>query len=224
MYKRLIRIDPLIHLPEHYYLNKDDDCLFLGEYTSQGGHGHSETNKLIYNLKKYPYKKDTAEWRYKQQAIEKIACCFYNLLKGDILNCCTFIPVPPSKVKEDPAYDNRLLQILYKIQDHAGKLIDIRELVVQKNSTSPSHEQKNTPRKSPQEHIKNYIINEELINPKPNIIFVFDDMLTTGSHFKAIQKMIHSRYAQDKIFIPIKGLFISRRSLKSDDSLLDSDN
>ena len=56
---------------DHCYLSVGDKCFYHGEYTPRRGFNYSETNNLILNLKKDMSRKETPEWRYKEEAIEK---------------------------------------------------------------------------------------------------------------------------------------------------------
>ena len=44
--QQLTQIDELM-LPDHVYLDDEDTCYFLGEYTARQGYGYSTTNQLI---------------------------------------------------------------------------------------------------------------------------------------------------------------------------------
>lgn len=83
--------------------------------------------------------------------------------------------------------------------------LDIRELIVQETSTDPAHHSDNRPRPETLEHL--YIIDKTLTEPKPQVIGLFDDVLTTGAHFKAAQSLLNNAFPGVRII----GLFIARR-------------
>jgi hypothetical protein len=56
------------------------------------------------------------------------------------------------------------------------------------------------------ELFKVYEINKKLIQPIPKKNFIFDDILTKGTHFKAIQKKLGEVWPK----ILIIGLFVAR--------------
>jgi predicted amidophosphoribosyltransferase len=56
-----------------------------------------------------------------------------------------------------------------------------------------AHEQKNRPR--PDDIAANYAIDDQLCNPAPQIIGLFDDVLTTGAHFRAASNILNAAYA-----------------------------
>ena len=102
------------------------------------------------------------------------------------LSIATLIPVPPSKIKSDPLYDDRLIQMLRVLG--AGLELDIREMIAQRESTEAAHSTE--ARLRVDELCDNYVIEESLVAPPPRVIGVVDDVLTTGSHFKAVQRLL----------------------------------
>ena len=87
----------------------------------------------------------------------------------------------------------------------------MRELVVQRETLPASHE--NEERTEIPELIANYYIDGTIAeNPRSNII-IFDDLLTTGRHFKAMQAVLSHQYPTVRIY----GLFVARRAPNTDD-------
>ena len=70
--QRLTKIDDLAR-PDHFYLTAADEYYFLGEYTARKGYAFSATNQLILNFKKPMTVRNTAQWRYKEKAIDEAA-------------------------------------------------------------------------------------------------------------------------------------------------------
>jgi hypothetical protein len=202
--KRVLKVDALA-LPDHYYLDEHDTCYYAGEYTAGEGHAYSETNQLILNFKKSPDRRGTSQWHYKEQAIQQAARIFRAAIKASAE--VTFVPIPPSKIKGDPLYDDRMLRLLQATCEN--RYTDIRELLIQHQSTEPAH--RSTQRLSPDELAALYSIDENLTAPAPATIFIVDDVLTTGSHFKAAKNLLASRFPDARII----GLFIARRVPKS---------
>lgn len=206
MAKRILKIDALT-LPDHHYLDPQDICYYAGEYTAGKGHAYSETNQLIHNFKKSVDKRETAQWQYKERAILQAANMFRAAIKPDAQ--ITFVPIPPSKAKNDPMYDDRMLRLLQFVCK--GRYTDIRELVVQTQSVNAAHRSDTRPR--PDDLVANYLLDESLAEPMPSTIFVVDDVLTTGCHFKAVKRVLEQRFPDANIV----GLFIARRAPKSVD-------
>jgi len=204
---RLTKIDALT-LPDHSFLTATDDCYFLGEYTARGGFSYSATNDLISNFKKSMDRREhPSEWRYKGLAIAKAAGAFRSALGDSGLDLLTFVPVPPSKAKEDPSYDDRMERMIREIRPE--KPVDLRELVIQPASTEADHElPEGEQRLRPEERESLYLIDETLAQPLMNQIAVVDDMLTTGAHFKAAKSLLSKRFPG----VTIIGLFIARRA------------
>ena len=113
------------------------------------------------------------------------------------------MPVPPSKVKDDPDYDDRMGQICRQIRP--APPLDVRELVVQRNSLAAAHESEQRP--TIDDLLREYQIDETLLNPQPKWIGVFDDVLTVGTHFVAMKRVLATRFPG----VSIEGIFIARR-------------
>lgn len=199
---RFTKVDNLTR-PDHWYLTEDDNCYFLGEYTARKGYAYSETNQLIINFKKSMDRQDRLEWKYKDQAIQRVAGILRTALNEATLNRLTFVPVPPSKAVGDPLYDNRLTRTLNFIRPRPQ--LDIREIVVQRASTESVHNIDVRP--DPQQIKKLYQLDEGLTDPAPSLIVVVDDVLVTGAHFWAAKSILSDRFPDT----PIVGLFIARR-------------
>ena len=208
LYGRLLTIDNLTR-PDHTFIEPDDICYYMGEYTARGGFSASDTNDLILNLKKPMDRRGNPEWRYKAWAMVTVARDLRAILGQRQIENVTFVPVPPSKAKNDAAYDPRLVQILTRMAK--GFDGDVRELIHQHVSMAASHESDQRPEIP--ELIANYYIDEAVAHsPRENIV-IFDDMLTTGRHFKAVQAVLSERYPEAQFY----GLFVARRLPKSDD-------
>lgn len=203
----LQKIDGL-YLPSHYYLDENDDCYFLMTYTIGKGYSYSSHNQLVLNLKKPMEKKGSPEWFYKESAIVSSARM---LEKADIVGVfpsdSVYVPIPPSKVKGDPDYDNRLSQILAKT--YGGKL-NVRELVEQVESTESYHF--SGKKRDVDEILGNLSVNESLICDIKGDIVIFDDVLTSGAHFKAMSKLLSSIFKG----VNIHGLFLARAQQPND--------
>ena len=208
---RLSRIDDLTR-SDHTFIETGDECLYLGEYTARKGYQFSETNNLIFNLKKPMDRRGQPGWQYKKHAIEEAGRQMrmaLDALNPKWLSTATLVPMPPSKVKSDPMYDDRLMQMLQVLG--TGIHPDVREMIVQRESIEAAHSTEVRPRI--QGLLANFSIDEALVDPPPHAIGLIDDVLTTGSHFKAAQYLLRSRFPSIKIY----GLFVARRVPGSED-------
>lgn len=112
-----------------------DQCFHIYEYTSGQNFAFSDTNNLISNLKKKPSSSE-AQLRYKRGAINRCAGDLAKALNPRWLESAILVPVPPSKARGHPDFDNRMEQIARQIRP--GQ--DVRNLVVQRESTVAAHE------------------------------------------------------------------------------------
>jgi hypothetical protein len=200
----LVKIDELV-VEQHSSLLASDECYYLLEYTARQPSSYSRGNNLIRNLKKPMDRKGRPEWKYKGAAIRTIAQELQSALPAVIdFDCTTIIPIPPSKIKTSPLYDDRVLQILQKSCPDA----DIRELIVCKEDCNAAHESSDH-RPSVQEILDNYEINTDLDPAIGEAVVVFDDMITAGNHYTACRTFIEERYPGKQVV----GIFVARRVL-----------
>jgi predicted amidophosphoribosyltransferase len=159
------------------------------------------TNQLIFNLKKSVERRGHTDWIWKERAIRRAATTLLNSLNPAFLATSTFIPVPPSRVSNDPLYDDRMSQVLRLL----GPQVDVRELVLQVQSTEGAHVAVDRP--GPKELYDNYVVDADSIAPTPAQIAIVDDVLTTGAHFKAMKRILNETFP----YVGVVGLFLARR-------------
>lgn len=199
---RLSQIDDS-NRDDHARLTPADQCYFLYEYTSGQTWAFSSTNSLISNLKKKPSLLDANQSYYKDRAIYDAASALRQTLNPNALQNVTLVPVPGSKAPGHPDYDPRMDRVCSLI----SSTIDIRNLVVQTDSTEAAHEAGDGDRITVQQLLDVYQIDEALVQPVPTTIWIMDDVLTAGTHFKAMQIILAQRFPE----IPVFGVFIARR-------------
>ena len=198
----LLKID-CSTINSHRELTADDHCLYWTDYTSGESYSYSTTNQLIFNLKKGKNLEGTEQYNYKNQAIQNCASFFM----GFDWSPFSIIPIPPSKGRNDPLYDDRLLKIL----NAANAMLkpefrfDCQDIIIQNDSYEASHNISNRPDSN--EIMKRYTVLDIKSHQLKNTIFLFDDMLTHGSHFKAAQSLLSKEFPDKEIY----GLFIARR-------------
>lgn len=203
---RLSEIDDT-NRDSHTRLTEDDFCMFLYEKTSHRDYSFSATNNLISNLKK-PVTSNVNILGYKNEAILQCAAAFKETLNSAWLQTATLVPIPPSKAPNDPAFDNRMEQVCRLIAN--GQ--DVRNLVVQNTTMVANHARGPDDRVTVDELLAVYSIDESLANPEPTTIGIVDDMLTAGTHFKAMQSILSQRFPNAAII----GLFVARRIFPED--------
>jgi hypothetical protein len=200
---RLTKIDDLTR-PDHTFLVPEDECYYLGEYTARRGFAFSTTNNLINNLRKPMDRRGRPEWRYKESAMLTCGRMLREALNEEWLAVATLVPVPSSKLKDDPEYDDRMMRILRELSGE--RKLDIREIAIMTKNVPQSHLTEE--RVSLIELIESMAIDESRAEPPPATIGIFDDVLTTGRHFKAVQSILRDRYPETSIV----GVFVARRA------------
>lgn len=200
------RIDELL-IKAHYYLDSQDECFCFGDYTARGGWGCSDINQLILNFKKDVSKRDTPlEWRWKVKAIQEVADMFENALDKRSADKILLVPVPPSKPKTDPLYDDRMVQALSLICPP----FMFAELISQDGQRDAAHNLADGYRPCPEDLADKYIFHETAeVSKRVRTIYICDDVIVTGASFKAAQAVIAPRFPRARI----KGLFIARRAV-----------
>lgn len=209
--RRLTLVDTWDNDSRPYFLREDDTCYFYGEYTPRAKYDRSATNDLISNFKKEMDRKGRPEWRYKEEAINKAGGIFAALLKSSWLRGATLVPMPPSKARHDPAYDDRLVRMLRVMERRVGYSLDIRELLYQTESTRSSSQ--SGIRVTVEELRAVYRIDSDLVDPWPERIGIFDDLLSAGRHFRVAKDLLQDRFPD----ADIQGFFIARTIQKPDD-------
>jgi hypothetical protein len=195
---------------DHYHLTEDDKCYYIFEYTSHRDFNFGFANDLISNLKKSVDRQGRPEYRYKTRAIADCSGFLGATLNNDEwLRRATLVPIPPSKNPADPLYDPRITQICRGISKPYQ--VDLRDLVIQHDSIPAAHETQNRPTVADLLNI--YVIDERLTEPAPRLIGVVDDVLTAGTHFVAMKRVLAARFPE----VPITGIFIARRVFPADD-------
>lgn len=204
---RLRQIDAS-NIEDHARLGPNDRCYFLFEYTSGRTWAFSATNSLISNLKKKPSQSSANELYYKEPAIRQAAASLRQALNRDALGKVTLVPVPGSKAADHPDFDPRMERVCRSIAPG----IDVRNLVVQTASTTAAHEAGDGGRVTVEELLEVYRVDEARCDPTPSTLWIIDDVLTAGTHFRAMHIVLSRRFPG----VPIYGVFLARRVFAND--------
>lgn len=198
----LLKIDDLLR-PDHSYLSWDDDCFYFMEYFPPI---RDDVKSLIMNFKKAMDKRGKYEFRYKGIAINQIATILDESLAPPFgAPNSIMVPMPPSKRKDHQLYDDRMIQLLTRFSEKRAN-IDVREIISVIENMTASHESDHRP--TPAEIKANLAIDDSLCNNEKEYLILVDDVLTTGSHFKACKSLLEEKFPDSKIL----GLFIARRN------------
>ena len=188
---------------DHFRISPDDKCYYIFELSASDKFVTGSTKSLIANLKKKPSLRGTAQYKYKAPAIREVQEHFTNLLNEKWLESGTLVPVPPSKTHTHPDYDDRMLQVCNGIGKPGST--DVRELVLQTQDISAFHEDQSN-RLSVEDLVKIYQIDESVTDPPPTSILIVDDVLTAGTHYRAVHQILSNRFPEAKIY----GAFVAR--------------
>lgn len=163
------------------YLSADDICYFAREFISHGGYTAGVGNDVISNFKKQVSYKGTPSWKYKLAAIEQFAKELDMLIPDNVY----ITSMPSSKTPDHPEYDPRLEQTLDKLK-LIKPTINIVKPFANINSREALHQGGVT--RTP-ELIYGNLKWLGLPTHIDNLIII-DDVLTTGSNFKACQRLL----------------------------------
>lgn len=193
----------LAQTTDHFWLEDGDDCYCAREYISHGGWQASEANQLISNFKKEPSKKaaNPYEWKHKLKAIKQFANELALVFdeKSKYFVCA----IPPSKCHDDPDYDSRLDDTLTELCKIRPK-IKICNAIKRIYSVKAAHSH-NDDRPKPDD-VYESIEWDDAFEYLPHLVLI-DDVLTTGSHFKACQRLARENMPGIDVF----GVFWARR-------------
>jgi hypothetical protein len=207
--ERLSSIDET-NREQHVFLEQGDRCVFFGEYFTAQGHQGGGTNQLIFNFKCKPSDaaENPARRIYKEEAIHCVAAGLRRAVTRANAERLTWVPVPPSKVRGHPDHDDRLSRTLAKA--FSGYDVDVRPLLRQAASTEADHS--GGDRLSLDALAALIELNHPLLDALPlrDGIVLFDDVLTTGKHFKACERRLRTVAPE---YFAITGMFIARRIL-----------
>ncbi len=185
-------------------MTAEDECFVFGDFHPRSGFSAGPVNNLIFNFKKPVTKRGLPEYVHKERAIVEVAGHVRRAFNDDAIEKCTFVPIPPSKAKTDPLYDDRLVRSLSAV----SPAIDVRELLTINQSMRAHHEfVPGEKRPTPDDVYKLLSIDEgELRESVREKIILFDDVLTNGTHFKVCKRRLSERLPGHAIY----GVFIGR--------------
>lgn len=202
--------------PSHHFLTNETACVFWGEYTPyEHTNGQkwnfSPTNKLISNLKKKMDRRGAPDWQYKVRAIVDASKAFSEMINWEALAKANtaLIPMPPSKRRDDPMFDPRIMQVLQGVAGRSAHKLDIRDCLAFDGRFQASHESDDRP--SPNDLYEALLFDavQGRQAERPGQILLFDDMLTSGAHFIAASRKLNDAFPG----VQVTGVFVARRIL-----------
>jgi hypothetical protein len=194
---------------EHHFLEVGDRCLFFGDFFGHKGWSAGYTNQLIKNYKRTPSEiaassKSKQLQYYKDQAIAQIAAALRKVVNQASVECRTFVPIPSSKIPGHPDYCDRLERTLR--QAFYGYALDIRPLLRQTASTEADHRSGGA--RSTYDELLDIteVVPAQLAQPLRAEVVLFDDVLTSGKHYKVAKTRLHEVRPTQAIL----GVFVAR--------------
>lgn len=200
---------------DHSFLRKEDRCAFFGELQASTGWGGGATNQLIANFKRSPAQIGHESGgerlrRHRERAINEVATGLRNqFTREEVELRCTFVPIPTSKLPDHPEYCDRLERSLRLA--FAGYRADIRPLLRLTANTRADH-------LSADERLRyQHLLAMTMVDPRQlggeprPVVVLFDDVLTSGKHYKVAKTRIREVFPDHGIL----GIFVARRALGS---------
>jgi hypothetical protein len=197
MCKKIIwtRIDPLLH--GFQYLSEQDVIYYHLEY-SEGGYLKSQDNQWVFNYKKSIEHRHERQWYYKEEAIRKFAELIIETPTGDNR---ILLAGATSKRRDSPLFDSRNDNVLKIVSETTGIPISFNLEAVR--DVEPFHFQSGyrTPAR-----LKGLYTFTPFKNV-PDIVYIVDDVITSGSHFVVWRDLIHEAHPE----VEVRGIYLARR-------------
>jgi len=183
-------------LHSRYYLDEDDECFYFMEH-QPGGYSASPSNSQISNLKKPISAKGSTQWKWKELAISQ----FIQDLKSLELsseNVVIVVPGATSKPRESSNFDSRIDQVVDGVFEN-HKSFQVEYLIEAKNEVIPANYGGSRKKEDIKKNTKWNGFNGTVYET----VIIIDDVLTTGSHFKAWKEIIKENAPEVKRIIGI---------------------
>lgn len=195
------RIDKNVIQNPPAYLEEDDDCYFVLERIAGKDYRSSPANQLISNFKRDPIKFSTNSgvMYYKSEAIKNFASQLATI-KFDPPKHYIFTNIPTSQKRNSDKYDNRFESTFEELLNARPELQIEYPIDIIQNHKPVHHGHRFNP-----EDIYNNLKWTGL-SQNYKTIFLIDDTITAGAHFKACQRLI----LENEPDIEILGLFWAR--------------
>jgi hypothetical protein len=162
---------------DHAYLTAADECHYIHTYRCRAG---NDLRSSILAFKKSEV-----------GAVRWVVGQLRRVVPSAWLTECTFVPIPSSSGSVRACMGESL---------RGAGVSDVRPALLQLDTFSPS----SFGRRSPP-HALSYSFLEEFGYPLPRAVVVFDDVLSSGAHFRSVKKVLRARWDVDVI-----GLFVCR--------------
>jgi len=199
----------LAHCPDH----EKKDIFYARIYTIGQGYMYSTTNNDIINLKHTP-DSGSGPLRYKKRAIRKCAQELAGFFGLNLSTQFAAVPIPPSKTRAHPLYDDRLEQVVNKVAQICANVIayPVLEGIM---DLEPYHSGAERSAQGCFDAMQVVDTQRRLYAQSTGrTIAVVDDVLTSGAHYEGARWHLQREFPQDRII----GVFWTKAEPLEDDS------
>jgi predicted amidophosphoribosyltransferase len=185
VWKRAGRDITLVHCPDHEAIG----LWYARIYTARAGFQYSDSNQLIFNLKKDPKAKE-AELVHKRKAIQQFASELTVLLGGRTDGPPFYlIPIPSSKTPSHSEFDNRLDEVARLVCDAVPRA-KYCPILVRRSDISQAH--KAEAERDPEVTYASVEVDLSLYSGQieSKSLVLVDDVLTTGATFTGCRRRV----------------------------------
>lgn len=193
-----IKFDGITY-PFPAYINQSEDCRFARDYIPGIGYKGCQTNDLVLNFKQDISKKGSGSWQYRQWALNVFADELASIFGSNSQSFVTNIPT--SKPRTSNQYDFRFEDMFQALKMKRPNLNIIYPLDVGTVQVASHHGGSRSV-----STLSSNLVFAGLPNPHPDRIILVDDVVTSGSHFRACNDFLVSNGFQGQII----GLFWAR--------------
>jgi hypothetical protein len=169
-------------------LEPNDECFYARERMSHGGYGFSETNSLVDNFKMERSLQGEKRWYYRNQAVIIFAHELADLLESGMC----IAAIPSSKKPDHPEYTSRYEDLFTELQKLKTVIIETPITILESKQSSRMGGSRDI-----DEIYKNLVWLG--FKKTTNHVILIDDVITTGGHFKACQRLILGRCPEMRI-------------------------
>lgn len=186
---------------DHAFLSASDRCSYLLEYAPGTGPRLAAGRQMIRDYK------SVRSAVCQQRAILTLARMLRAAVSATAAQQATWVPIPPSRVPRDAGFDDRLMRTLRLA--FQGYDVDLRPLLYQAHSTPADHLCRR--RLTAAALLENLHVDAASLRLRPlrARINLFDDVLTTGKHYRYCEQRLREVLPDT----PICGVFLLRRIL-----------
>lgn len=192
---------------DHVLLESTDHCAYLADYEPGPEALKAGFSQMMWHFKCRPSlaRGDPRLALRKERALRIMAGWLRQALGRETVESWTWVPIPPSRHRDDPDFDDRLTRTLALAFE--GYDLDQRAMLLQASSTAADHRsRRRLPEGSLHELLQLDAVSIQA-GPLRGGIALFDDVLASGKHFRCCVRRLRERFP----YMPIHGIFLMRR-------------